>query len=228
MEKRKLEQCYAIKFCVKLNENTTETYEKLKKAYGEHALSRTQVFRWHKKFWIAVSVWKTNLVLEDLARQKRTKIWPMWRISWGLIDVWQSEWSVLCWIWIAKQSTKFWPSNWACGKFADTWMLHHDNAPCHTALSVNDVLPKNCILVVPQPPQSSDLRPCDFFFFPKLKFHLKGHLGTVDNIQKIVTYQLRALTHGDFQHCYQEWKQCLRRVWLPKRTTLKEISLIYR
>jgi len=39
-----------IKFCVKLNENATETYEKLKRAYGEHALSRTQVFRWHKAF----------------------------------------------------------------------------------------------------------------------------------------------------------------------------------
>ena len=26
-----------------------------------------------KHFWMALSVWKTNLVLEDLARQKRTK-----------------------------------------------------------------------------------------------------------------------------------------------------------
>jgi hypothetical protein len=25
-------------------------------------------------FWMAVRVWKTNLVLEDLARQKRTKL----------------------------------------------------------------------------------------------------------------------------------------------------------
>jgi len=50
MEKRNLEQRCAIKFCVKLNENATETYEKLKRAYGEHALSRAQVFRWHKKF----------------------------------------------------------------------------------------------------------------------------------------------------------------------------------
>jgi len=50
MEKRNLEQRCAIKFCVKLNENATETYEKLKRAYGEHALSRTQVFRWHKAF----------------------------------------------------------------------------------------------------------------------------------------------------------------------------------
>jgi len=50
MEKRNLEQRWAIKFCVKLNENATETYEKLRRAYGEHALSRTHVFRWHKAF----------------------------------------------------------------------------------------------------------------------------------------------------------------------------------
>jgi len=50
MEKRNLEQRCAIKICVKLNENATETYEKLKRAYGEHALSRTRVFRWHKAF----------------------------------------------------------------------------------------------------------------------------------------------------------------------------------
>ena len=50
MEKRNLEQRCAIKFCVKLNENATETYEKLRKGYGEHALSRTQVCWWHKAF----------------------------------------------------------------------------------------------------------------------------------------------------------------------------------
>jgi len=45
-----------IKFCVKLNEIATETYEELKRACGEHAVSRTQVFRWHKAFLMAVRV----------------------------------------------------------------------------------------------------------------------------------------------------------------------------
>ena len=74
-----------------------------------------------KHFWMAVRVWKTNLVVEDLARQKRKKMWPKWGISWGLIDVWQSEWSVVCWVWIVKPSTKFWPSKWACRKFVPSW-----------------------------------------------------------------------------------------------------------
>jgi hypothetical protein len=32
----------------RVNENATENKEKLKRVYGEHAVSRAQVFRWHK------------------------------------------------------------------------------------------------------------------------------------------------------------------------------------
>ena len=50
MDRQKFEQCCAIKFCVKLGETATVTYEKLQRAYGEHSVSRAQVFRWHKSF----------------------------------------------------------------------------------------------------------------------------------------------------------------------------------
>jgi hypothetical protein len=33
----------------------------------------------------------------------------------------------------------------------------------------------------------------------------------VDNTQKVVTDQLRALLHEDFQHYYWEWERRLRR-----------------
>ncbi|UYV67517.1 hypothetical protein LAZ67_5001062 [Cordylochernes scorpioides] len=39
------------------------------------------------------------------------------------------------------------------------WLLHHDNAPAHTSLLVRDFLAKNNILMMPQPPYSSDLPP---------------------------------------------------------------------
>ena len=44
MDRQKFEQCYDITFCVKLDESTTVTYEKLQRAYGEHSLSRAQVY----------------------------------------------------------------------------------------------------------------------------------------------------------------------------------------
>ena len=50
MDQQKFEQHCAIKFCVKLGESTTVTYEKLQRAYGEHSLSKAQVFRWHRSF----------------------------------------------------------------------------------------------------------------------------------------------------------------------------------
>ena len=40
---QKFEQHLAIKFCLKLGESATVTYEKLQRAYGEHSLSRAQV-----------------------------------------------------------------------------------------------------------------------------------------------------------------------------------------
>ena len=50
MGERNFEQRCAIKFCVKLGETGIETFNKLKEAYGEHALSRSQVFKWFKAF----------------------------------------------------------------------------------------------------------------------------------------------------------------------------------
>ena len=45
MDRQNVEQRCPIKFCVKLGESATETYEKLQSPYS---LSREQVFRWHK------------------------------------------------------------------------------------------------------------------------------------------------------------------------------------
>jgi len=47
---KNIEQHYAIKFCVKLNKSSTETFDSLTEAYGDATLSRTMVFKWHKAF----------------------------------------------------------------------------------------------------------------------------------------------------------------------------------
>ena len=43
-----VEQRVNVKFCVKLGKSATETYDLLKKVYGDECLSRTQVFKWFK------------------------------------------------------------------------------------------------------------------------------------------------------------------------------------
>ena len=50
MDRQKFEQRCANKFCVKFGESASVIYEKLQRAYGEHSLSRAQVFSWHKSF----------------------------------------------------------------------------------------------------------------------------------------------------------------------------------
>jgi len=95
---------------------------------------------------------------------------------------------------------------------ARIWMLHHNNAPCQMAVSINEFFAEKSNPVVPQPPYSPDLSPCDFVLFPQLKNHLKGrHFGTLDNVQKSVTDELKGIAAEAFQHCYQQWKQRLRR-----------------
>ena len=165
-----------------------------------------------KHFWMAVRVWKTNLVVKDLACQKHeenvTKVRDLVRSDRRL----KSEWSVVCWIWIAKPSTTQKKGSSCPARdygHLDTASRQCSLSHCHLR---ERIFGQKSISVVPQPPYSPDLSPYDFFLFPKLKFHLKGrHFGTVDNIQKVVTDQLRALLHEDFQHCYREWEQRLRR-----------------
>jgi hypothetical protein len=41
---RTVEQCYAVKFCCKIGISASETFELIRMAYGDDALSHTRVF----------------------------------------------------------------------------------------------------------------------------------------------------------------------------------------
>ena len=62
------------------------------------------------------------------------------------------------------------PEKWRSGN----WILHHDSAPAHRAVTTNEFLVKHNIPSLPQPPYSPDLASCDFLFFPQLKKTMKG------------------------------------------------------
>ena len=57
------------------------------------------------------------------------------------------------------------PELWRSGN----WFLHHDNAAAHTALSVTRYSASLGWTVVPHPPYSPDLAPCDCFLFLTMK-----------------------------------------------------------
>ena len=93
-------------------------------------------------------------------------------------------------------------------EIANTWFLQHDNASSHTSFAVREFLAQHNITTLPHPPCSPDLAPCDFFLFPKLKTHLKGHhSGTIENVQAAATRALNNISSENFLHCYEEWQQ---------------------
>ena len=53
------------------------------------------------------------------------------------------------------------------------WLLHHDNAPSHNALSIRQFLTEWNGTMLDQPPYSPDLAPCKFFYFQNWKASLK-------------------------------------------------------
>ncbi|UYV84061.1 hypothetical protein LAZ67_X001029 [Cordylochernes scorpioides] len=88
------------------------------------------------------------------------------------------------------------------------WLLHHDNAPAHTSLLVRDLLAKNNALMMPQPPYSPELAPCDFFLFPKLKRPMKGRrYAMLDEIKTASKEELKNIFFFKyFLMCFEDWK----------------------
>jgi hypothetical protein len=60
--------------------------------------------------------------------------------------------------------------------------LHHDNAPTHTALSMQQFLAKNKMVVVSHHPYSPDHAPCNFFCSHRWSRFWKG--GILLNLQR--------------------------------------------
>jgi hypothetical protein len=83
-------------------------------------------------------------------------------------------------------------------------LLHHDKGPSHTSV-FTQFLAKNKTTVIPHPPYSPDLAPCDFFLFPKMKLKLKGsRFDTIEEIQTESQRVLHAVIEKEFQEAFQK------------------------
>ena len=85
------------------------------------------------------------------------------------------------------------------------WHFHQENAPVHNSILVTDYLTKMGIKIVPQPPYSPDIAPCDFWLFPKLKEKLRGcRYETIEEMKEAVTKVIDILTEKDFHGAFQK------------------------
>jgi hypothetical protein len=81
------------------------------------------------------------------------------------------------------------------------------------------------MVIVPHPPYSPDLAPCDFAMFPKLKMKLKGQqFETVSDIQRESQAVLDSIKENDFHGVLKRGKNDGIAVYVPKGTILKEIA----
>ena len=99
------------------------------------------------------------------------------------------------------------PELWRSGE----WFLHQDNAPAHTALSVTGYLASLGWTIIPHPPYSPDLAPCDFFLFPTMKKTLKGkRFATVEEVKTASQEALNNIKLQQFQRCFTQWEKILK------------------
>ncbi len=82
------------------------------------------------------------------------------------------------------------------------WFLHHDNAPLHCFLIVQQNLTKKAVTAIPHPPYSPDLSPYDFILLPQFKHTMKGkRFQITEEIQFALERELCKITPADFQRC---------------------------
>ena len=103
------------------------------------------------------------------------------------------------------------------------WHFHQDNTPVHNSILVTDYLTKMGINTVPQPPNSPDLAPCDFWLFPKLR---GCRYETIEEIRVVVTKIIDTLTeedfHGHSRSCWNGTTSALQ----PEEITSKGTSFM--
>jgi len=66
--------------------------------------------------------------------------------------------------------------------------------------------------VIPHPPYSPDLAPCDFFLFPRMKCQIKGKcFADISEVKKKTLEVLNIISTEEFQKCFQQWeKRCYK------------------
>jgi hypothetical protein len=103
------------------------------------------------------------------------------------------------------------PHKWSSG----TWLLHHDNAPCHAALSVREFLAKHSVPVVPPPALRTRFGSLRLLPLPQTEEHPKGE--TISRRRGDITKYdtaVRAIPKQTYQTCIEKWKdrwnRCIR------------------
>ena len=91
-------------------------------------------------------------------------------------------------------------------------VLHHDNARVHTAYTVTSFLESQRIRLMPHPPYSPDLAPCDFYLFGLIKDILSSReITCLRMLENMVEEMLFNLDIQEFENAFNNWARRLQR-----------------
>jgi histone-lysine N-methyltransferase SETMAR len=91
-------------------------------------------------------------------------------------------------------------------------LLHHDNARPHKALLTSEYLDQMGIEVMPHPPYSPDIAPCDFWLFKKLKKHLRGKkFSSAEELEQTVLGFFDTISSQEWREVYNKWQERMDR-----------------
>jgi hypothetical protein len=80
--------------------------------------------------------------------------------------------------------------------------------PAHMSLKTTEFVTNSNMVIIPHPPYSPDLAPCDFALFPKLKMKLMlRHIETVSDIQRELQEVHDSIKENDFHGAFEAWKK---------------------
>ncbi|PNF17611.1 hypothetical protein B7P43_G13712 [Cryptotermes secundus] len=191
----------------------------LKQAFGENSLGQTQTYNWYKCFkygrkltddddrsgWPSTAKTPENvakvrdLILQDRRLTIQDRCHTL-GLSYGTCQRILSEELNM-----RRNAAKFVP------RVLQNEQKQHRLEACREheqQLQEDPNILSKVVTVVPHPPYSPDLAPCDFFLFPKMKIKLKGRrFDTVEEIQAETKTVLNTLTKKDFQDAFEKWQK---------------------
>jgi hypothetical protein len=108
-----------------------------------------------------------------------------------------------------------------CGSFHD----ESEKRPVSHSRTYQQFPAKYKMTVIPHPPYSPDLAPCDFFLFQQINLKLKGcQFDRTEEIQAKSQRVLDTLTEKDFQEAVQKWRRWWDRCLHAGGNTLKVMA----
>ena len=158
--------------CFKLGKKVTETYGMLQTTFRPSCMNRASVFEWHKRFK------EGRETVRNDERCERSK-----EVSTAELIAQRVRVRVNMLRFLREFRKRFLGKRLALFK-SGPWHFHQDNAPVDNSILVTDYLSKMGIKTVPQPPNSPDLAPCDFWLFPKPK---GCRYETIEEMKEAVT-----------------------------------------